>query len=334
MLTLIFFALLGVLLFMPRQAPYEPQVASIIPPEKEVTEATTTPVVKYIKKIPPPAPTEAGLFHYVEIVDSCGPFYDGVCVNMRSGPGLNYSVVARLRNGAVLKVGEAIEDNDQYWYRVILDEWIRYPDRITSDWYVSANYTQSFFNEGTKDFVKKGTATSSKYILIDLSEQTLYAYEGTEVYMKEPISAGLDETPTPIGTFTIFRKTPSRYMQGPLEIASVLPETSTSTETLTVTSISTDISTSTESLTSTSTAVNTSTSTSTESVVSPNAKSWDLPGVPWNLYFTITGSVIHGAYWHNFFGGPASNGCVNMRPEKAKILYYWAELGTQVIIQD
>lgn len=331
-LTLIFFTLLGVLLFIPRQTSYEPQVASIIPPEQKVTEATTTPVVKYIKKIPPPTPTEGGLFHYVEIVDSCGPFYDGVCVNMRSGPSLDYSVVSRLRNGTVLKVGEAIENNDQYWYKVILDEWIRYPDRITSDWYVSANYTQSFFDEGTKDLIKNSTATSSKYILVDLSEQTLYAYEGTEIYMKESISAGLDETPTPIGTFTIFRKTPSRYMQGPLEVANLIPETSTSTEALTITSISTDISTSTETFTSTSTAI--SISTSTENVVRPNVKSWDLPGVPWNLYFTITGSVIHGAYWHNFFGGPASNGCVNMRPEKAKILYYWADLGTRVIIQD
>ncbi len=307
-LTLIFFALLGVLLFIPRQTTYGPQTASILPPEQKVPETTATPVVKYIKKIPPPTPTEAGLFHYVEIVDSCGPFYDGECVNMRSGPGLNYSVVSRLRNGMVLKVGEAIENNDQYWYKVILDEWIRYPDRITSDWYVSANYTQSFFDEGTKDLIKKNTATSSKYILIDLSEQTLYAYEGTEIYMKESISAGLENTPTPIGTFTIFRKTPSRYMQGPLEILSLTTETSTSTAM--------------------------SISTSTENTVGPNVKSWDLPGVPWNLYFTVTGSIIHGAYWHNFFGGPASNGCVNMRPEKAKILYYWADLGTRVIIQN
>jgi lipoprotein-anchoring transpeptidase ErfK/SrfK len=314
-LTLIFFILLGVLLFLPRHTTYGPQTASVLPPEQKVSETNTTPVAKYIKKIPPP-PTEAGLFHYVEIVDSCGPFYNGVCVNMRSGPGLDYSVVARLRNGTVLKVGEAIENNDQYWYRVILDEWIRYPERVTSDWYVSANYTQSFFNEGTKDLIKKDTETTNKYILVDLSEQTLYAYEGSDIYMKEPISAGLDESPTPIGTFTIFRKTPSRYMQGPLEIPSITTETSTSTE----------------AITSTSTVMNIS--TSTESVVSPNVKSWDLPGVPWNLYFTVTGSVIHGAYWHNFFGGPASNGCVNMRPEKAKILYYWADLGTQVIIQN
>lgn len=327
-LTLIFFALLGVLLFIPRQTSYEPQVASILPPEKKVTDTTTTPVVKYIKKIPPPAPTETGLFHYVEIVDSCGPFYDGECVNMRSGPGLNYSVVSRLRNGAVLRVGEAIENNDQYWYRVILDEWIRYPERVTSDWYVSANYTQSFFDEGTKDLIKRNTSTSSKYILIDLSEQTLYAYEGAEMYIHESISAGLDETPTPIGTFTIFRKTPSRYMQGPLEIASVLPNISSSTEALVTTSVTTTMSTSTEVLASTSTA------TSTERVVSPNVKTWDLPGVPWNLYFTVTGSVIHGAYWHNFFGGPASNGCVNMRPEKAKILYHWTDLGTQVTIRE
>lgn len=331
LLTFIFFTLLGILLFVPRQTSPEPQNVVEALQEPEVPKATSTPVVKYIKKIPPPAPEEAGLFHYVEIVDSCGPFYDGECVNMRSGPGLNYSVVSRLRNGTVLKVGEAIENNDQYWYKIILDEWIRYPDRITSDWYVSANYTQSFFNEGTKDYVRGNTATSSKRILVDLSEQTLYAYEGDALYMQEPISAGLNETPTPIGTFTIFRKTPSRYMQGPLEVASSTALLSTSTESLVVPTTG-DTGTSTDAFTSTSTITNIR--TSTENVVSPNVKTWDLPGVPWNLYFTVTGSVIHGAYWHNFFGGPASNGCVNMRPEKAKILYYWTPLGTQVTIQE
>lgn len=332
-LTLIFFILLSILLFVPRQTPDEDITTSATATSTEqiIPRATTTPVVKYIKKIPPLAPTEPGLLHYIEIVDSCGPFYDGTCVNMRSGPGLNYSIISRLRNGVVLQVGEAIEHDDQYWYKVILDEWIRYPERVTSDWYVSANYTQSFFNEGTKDLIiTKNMATSSKYILVDLSDQTLSAYDGDNLYMSEPISAGLDETPTPIGTFTIFRKTPSRYMQGPLELPTPVTEQGTSTEILTVTT--TAIGTSTEALTSTSTTV--STITSTESVVSPNVKTWDLPGVPWNLYFTVSGSVIHGAYWHNFFGGPASNGCVNMRPEKAKVLYQWTELGTKVIIQE
>lgn len=59
---------------------------------------------------------------------------------------------------------------------------------------------------------------------------------------------------------------------------------------------------------------------------------YDLPGVPWNLYFTDDGAVIHGTYWHEKFGQPWSHGCVNLPTEKAKVLYYWAELGMSVIV--
>jgi lipoprotein-anchoring transpeptidase ErfK/SrfK len=46
--------------------------------------------------------------------------------------------------------------------------------------------------------------------------------------------------------------------------------------------------------------------------------------VPWVQYFYADYS-IHGAYWHNNFGQPASHGCVNMRIEDARWLFEWAE---------
>lgn len=61
---------------------------------------------------------------------------------------------------------------------------------------------------------------------------------------------------------------------------------------------------------------------------------YDLPGVPWNLYFTEQGAVIHGAYWHDSFGHPYSHGCVNLSPENAFKLYVWTPLGTPVIVRD
>ena len=91
---------------------------------------------------------------------------------------------------------------------------------------------------------------------------------GEELAMEIDISTGLELTPTPRGTFTVFRKTPSRYMQGPLP------------------GIANDY--------------------------------YDLPGVPWNLYFTEQGAVIHGAYWHDSFGSPYSHGCVNADPKTAE----------------
>jgi hypothetical protein len=231
-------------------------------------------------------PVEQVLFEYVEVFDSCGPHFEGECLRVRSGPGTEYPVVASLRKGIVLKVGGKVERDDQAWYKIVFDEWLRYPNRITGDWYVAADFVKVLLDEGDKTVWDHGSvASSSKSITVDRSEQKLYAYAGDELFIETDISTGLELTPTPRGTFTIYKKTPSRYMQGPL----------------------------------------------------PNLvdqQYYDLPGVPWNLYFTEGGAVIHGAYWHNSFGSRYSHGCVNLPPDIAHILYTWTELGTTVIVQD
>ncbi len=50
---------------------------------------------------------------------------------------------------------------------------------------------------------------------------------------------------------------------------------------------------------------------------------YELPGVPWAIFFAEHGVAFHGTYWHNNFGVPMSHGCVNMRTEEAKWLYRW-----------
>jgi hypothetical protein len=51
---------------------------------------------------------------------------------------------------------------------------------------------------------------------------------------------------------------------------------------------------------------------------------YELPGVPWCMFFVSTGVAFHGAYWHDNFGRRMSHGCVNMRPDEAKWLYRWS----------
>ena len=51
--------------------------------------------------------------------------------------------------------------------------------------------------------------------------------------------------------------------------------------------------------------------------------------VPAVMYF-YQDYAIHGAYWHNRFGRPASHGCVNVPVSFSKWLYEWAPLGTRV----
>lgn len=231
-------------------------------------------------------PVEKMFFEYVRVTDGCGPFYEGECLRVRTGPGTEYPVISRLRNDVVLKVGGKVEREGVIWYKIIFDEWLRYPERLEGDWYVVADYVEILQDEGDKTTWDDGNATATnKKIIVDRSEQKLYAYEGESLFMEILISTGLELTPTPRGTFSVFKKTPSRYMQGPLP-----------------------------------------------GLIDQQV--YDLPGVPWNLYFTQEGAVIHGAFWHTSFGRPYSHGCVNVPPKEARELYTWTELGTKVIIRD
>jgi hypothetical protein len=225
------------------------------------------------------------VYQYIEIVDSCGPYFEGKCVNARSGPGENYHARAQLRNGVILKIAGKVTGEGRDWYKIVFDEWLRYPERAKGNWYVAADFVRPFTDEGDHLLTSEnGNPSSEKYIIVDKSDQALYAYDGDELFMQQIISTGIELTPTPRGTFTIFKKTPSRYMQGPLPGIS--------------------------------------------------SKYYDLPGVPWNLYFTQQGAVIHGAYWHDKFGRKWSNGCVNVDPKQAEKLYKWTDIGTKVIVRD
>lgn len=53
------------------------------------------------------------------------------------------------------------------------------------------------------------------------------------------------------------------------------------------------------------------------------ANIYNLPGVPWCSFFTGSGHAIHGTYWHNDYGRPRSNGCVNLPSSVSKWIYRW-----------
>jgi lipoprotein-anchoring transpeptidase ErfK/SrfK len=169
---------------------------------------------------------------------------------------------------------------------VRFEEEVRYPKRVAGDLYVAADVdsVRPFDDVGNLYLDKKTVASTTKRIVVSLSKQMLSAYDGGTLFMQESVSTGLAFTPTPTGEFTVYKKMPSRYMQG--------------------------------------------------SLLGLSRQYYDLPGVPWNLYFTLDGMVIHGTYWHNSFGKKWSHGCVNLSSQKAKELYYWADLGTPVTVEE
>ncbi len=234
------------------------------------TPALTTPVSK-------------GKYQYLEITTSCGPEFQGHCFHAYAGPGTEYKELADLRNGMVLKIKKTVQVNGQTWHQVYFDEWLRYPDRVEGDWYIQ-DFAGRVVSADGAELLTSNTPKTTKRIVVDLSEHMIYAYDGNENFLTTKMASGVDATPTPTGTFTIYKKMPSRYMQGPLP--------------------------------------------------GVNDEPFDLPGTPWNMYFTQGGAVIHGAYWHNFYGTEQSSGCINLPPELAKILYDWVPLGTTVTIRN
>jgi hypothetical protein len=222
---------------------------------------------------------------YIEIKDGCGAYFDGDCVVVRSGPGTEYEKIDSVRNGVILRVADTTEDKTgRVWYKVTFsNEWIRYPERRKGNWYIAGDFVRVLPNTESS-YTDGAIPNTDKKIIVDRGDQMIYAYENNVLFMEQVVSTGKLGYDTPRGTFQIFRKMPSRYMQGPLP------------------GISSQV--------------------------------YDLPGVPWTMYFTTQGGAIHGAYWHENFGSSWSHGCVNVPLEDAERLYKWADLGTTVIVRD
>lgn len=249
-----------------------------VAPSSTATSTTTPVAVEPVPVVPPSV-----VFQYIEVTDSCGPYFDGGgCVNLRSGPATSSPVVVKLRNGMVLKVASTTIVNGQKWYKIGFDGEVHYPERVKGGWYVSADLVRLFTDPGPVATTHGRDATTTKRIIINITTEVLSAYDGTTLFMQGPISTGLELTPTAVGSFWVMRKMPDSYMQGP--------------------------------------------------IAGLSTQYYDLPGVPWDLYFTKDGAAIHGAYWHNHFGEPWSHGCVNLSPDQAKQLYAWADLGVPVTV--
>ena len=52
---------------------------------------------------------------------------------------------------------------------------------------------------------------------------------------------------------------------------------------------------------------------------------YELPGVPWVMFFDPNGVALHGCYWHDNYGVRMSHGCVNLPNDVAQWLYRWTD---------
>lgn len=256
---------------------------------------------------------------YVQIINSCKFNFTGTCVSVRSGPHKKSKKIFGARNGIVLKVSEKVINSEGSWYKISFEnEKLIYEERVKSDMYVNASYTVPVQSIAPEVYDETTGHDETKSIIVDLSEQKLYAYQSGVLYMSSKVSTGLSDTPTTPNEYYIFYKTPSRYMQGPTDRKGLIKSYSANLVNSTTTS------------TSTRNYLINSKAYATDMSVKDY---YDLPGVPYTMYFDSDGSAIHGAYWHNDFGRHHSHGCVNMSVKDSEKLYLWANAGTSVIIR-
>jgi LysM repeat protein len=123
-----------------------------------------------------------------------------------------------------------------------------------------------------------------KRIVIDLSEQHLYAYQNGALVYSFVISSGKAGSGTRTGTFSVLDKFPNAY-----------------------------------------------------------ASTWDLQ-MPYFMGIYWSGSLENGIHalpilsngqtlWAGYLGTPVSFGCIILGTANARTLYYWADIGTPVVIQ-
>jgi L,D-transpeptidase catalytic domain len=121
-----------------------------------------------------------------------------------------------------------------------------------------------------------------KEIVVSISQQAMWAYEGGTMVVASYVSTGTAEVPqtvTPIGYYSVLTKYDVQTMEGTI-----------------------------------------------------SNEYYNVPDVPWVMYFDNLGNALHGTYWHNNFGAPMSHGCVNLPLDVASFLYAWAPIGTAVTV--
>jgi lipoprotein-anchoring transpeptidase ErfK/SrfK len=115
--------------------------------------------------------------------------------NMRSGPGLGYTVIKVVPSGTTgtVQSGETAADGYR-WVQVTMLG-------------VTGYMATSLLAAGS------GT-TTELWIDVNLTTQHMVVYRGSTVIGDTPVSTGAPETPTPAGTFSILRKVASQTMSG------------------------------------------------------------------------------------------------------------------------
>ena len=140
-------------------------------------------------------------------------------------------------------------------------------------------------------------APGRKWIDVNLTTQTLNAYQGNTLITSTLVSTGLAPNFTTEGFHHIRLKYPEQDMRGFTDSTGEVVATG-------------------------------------DADAPAGAAEYSVEDVPDVMYINMEGIALHGTYWHNNFGQPMSHGCVNLPLDFAEFFYGWAPLGTLVWVHD
>jgi hypothetical protein len=142
------------------------------------------------------------------------------------------------------------------------------------------------------------SAVGKKRIVVSISEQTIWVYQGETLVLQSLVSTGKDPNGTEVGDFHVrikeLEETMSGFTDATGEVVGLGDEQSELKE--------------------------------------PDASEerYEVADVPHVMYINFDAEALHGAYWHDNFGEKMSHGCINLPLDVAAFLFSWAPLGTEV----
>ena len=113
-------------------------------------------------------------------------------VTLRAGPGGDRQVVGTVRRGTQVIINSRPEK----------DGWRKVTTEALTGYALSNAFVRTLGNGGPKR------------IVVDISDQWLTAYEGTDIVLRVPVSTGRDDFDTPLGIYRVQWKAALRTMKG------------------------------------------------------------------------------------------------------------------------
>jgi lipoprotein-anchoring transpeptidase ErfK/SrfK len=179
--------------------------------------ATTTPTLLSTTTTTPTLPSTATITPTPSSTQPTTIWVSGYRVNLRTGPGTNFSAIRKLAYDEQLLMLGRLSDNS--WL------YVKTPDGeegwITMSWVYLARV--NLYHDDYPFRMSPPTETSTPVVLdgiegrwidVDLSEQMLRAYDGADLVASFLVSTGIDLYPTETGQYHIYVKYLSSPMRG------------------------------------------------------------------------------------------------------------------------